>query len=188
MKKIKKSTMKLIHGRFFVLWMATSLLLSCENRKELLTQEVYEGPIMEMTQINTMMTDSGRQAMRLMAPLQLDFENGDRSYPEGLHLEYFGKNPSPICTFESNTATFEQETNLWKGEGNVRVKNIQNGDELTTEELYWSPNDEQFFTDKFVTIISEGEIHKGEGLRANQDFTSYQILKPSGTINLRDEF
>jgi hypothetical protein len=36
--------------------------------------------------------------------------------------------------------------------------------------------------------VSEGEIHTGEGLRANQEFTSYQILEPSGTINLREEF
>ena len=55
-------------------------------------------------------------------------------------------------------------------------------------QLYWSPAEEIFYTDKFVTILSEGEIHTGEGLRANQDFTSYQILKPSGTINLREDF
>jgi LPS export ABC transporter protein LptC len=143
---------------------------------------------MEMRDIYTLMTDSGRQAMKLEAPLQLDFDNGDKEYPEGLYLEYFGKEATPICTFESNSAIFTQETNLWRGEGNVRVKNLRNGDELTTEVLYWSPADETFYTDKFVTILSEGEIHKGQGLTANQDFSSYQILKPSGTINLREEF
>lgn len=180
--------MKLIHGRFFVIGGFFIATIACESRKELLTQDVFEGPIMEMVQVNTILTDSGKQALQLEAPLQLDFENGDRTYPEGLNLTYFGKSEEAICTFRSNIATFEKETNLWKGEGNVHVINLHNGDELNTELLYWSPADEQFFTDKFVTIESQGEIHKGEGLRANQDFTTYQILKPSGTINLREEF
>jgi LPS export ABC transporter protein LptC len=178
-----------IYGRFFVIGVVVSLFfIGCNNRKELLTQDVYEGPIMEMWNINTMMSDSGKMAMRLMAPLQQDFENGDRHYPEGLFLEYYGKQKTPICTFRSNSATFTQSTNLWKGEGDVHVKNIDNGDELTTEELFWSPNDESFYTEKFVTILSDGEVHTGEGLKANQDFSSYQILKPSGTINLNEDF
>jgi LPS export ABC transporter protein LptC len=164
------------------------MFMSCDSRKELLTQEVFDGPIMEMHAVNTMLSDSGRQAMRLEADLQLDFDNGDSEYPKGLYLQYYGKSKAVICTFESNTARFSQAENLWKGEGDVHVKNLQNGDELTTELLYWSPVDKVFFTDKFVTIVSEGEIHTGEGLRANQEFTSYQILEPSGTINLREEF
>jgi LPS export ABC transporter protein LptC len=184
-----KSTLKLLQGRFFILGtLIIHMLFACDSRKELLTQQVYEGPIMEMHDVNTMLSDSGRQAMRLKAPLQLDFDNGDKKYPEGLNLQYFGKSESVICTFESNTAYFEQAENLWTGEGNVQVQNLQNGDELTTELLHWNPAEEIFFTDRFVTIVSDGEIHTGEGLRANQDFTSYQILNPSGTINLREQF
>lgn len=181
--------MKVLHGRFFILGaIIIYLVAACDSRKELLSTEVFEGPIMEMTQVNTMMSDSGKQAMRLTSPLQLDFDNGDRDYPKGLFLEYYGKNQGVICTFKSNTAKFIQEDNLWVGEGDVHVNSMQNGDELSTEVLYWSPAEEIFYTDKFVTILSEGEIHTGEGLRANQDFTSYQILKPSGTINLREDF
>ena len=184
-----KSTIDVIYGRFFVFGLLLSLLLvGCGNRKELLDQEVYDGPTMEMWGIETMMTDSGKVAMKLRAPLQLDFENGDRSYPEGLYVEYYGKQKTPICTFQSNSAYFTQSTNLWKGEGNVHVKNLDNYDELTTEELFWSPNDESFYTDKFVTIQSDGQVHTGEGLEADQDFSTYQILKPSGTIDLNDDF
>ena len=184
-----KSAVDKLYGRFFILiGMSFLAVLSCESRKELLNQEVYDGPTTQMWDIETMMTDSGKLAMKLSAPLQLDFENGDRSYPEGLGLEYFGKNESAICSFQSNSAYFTQSTNLWKGEGNVQVKNLDTGDELTTEELYWSPDNESFYTDKFVTILSEGEVHTGEGLKANQDFSTYQILKPSGTINLNEDF
>ena len=38
-----------------------------------------------------------------------------------------------------------------------------------------------------MTIKSEDEVHTGEGMESNQDFTEYRILKPSGTFTLEDD-
>ena len=160
---------------------------SCNSRKELLNQEIYNGPIMEMSNVNTMMTDSGKLILRLKAPDQLQFENGDKGWPNGLVLEYYSTPNKPICTFRSNAANFNAKDNLYKGEGNVVVKNVDTGDELNTELLFWSPAEEKFYTDNFVTIISDGEVHTGKGLSANQDFSSYEILEPAGTIQIEEE-
>ena len=160
---------------------------SCNSRKELLNQEIYNGPIMEMSNVNTMMTDSGKLILRLKAPDQLQFENGDKGWPNGLVLEYYSTPNKPICTFRSNAANFNAKNNLYKGEGNVVVKNVDTGDELNTELLFWSPAEEKFYTDNFVTIISDGEVHTGKGLSANQDFSSYEILEPAGTIQIEEE-
>lgn len=149
--------------------------------------EIYEGPTLDMNDVFTKMSDSGNVVLILKAPKQLDHENGDRFYPEGLNLEYFQKNQSPICTFQSNSATYSSAMDLWKGEGNVIVKNLENGDELNTEELFWSPQEKRFYTEKFVTIVSEGELHKGEGLTADQNFNSYRIHKPTGTISVDEK-
>ena len=159
---------------------------SCESRKELLNKEIYNGPIMEMANINTMMTDSGKLIIRLKAPSQLQFQNGNKSWPTGLILEYYSSPEIPVFTFRSNLADFNAKSNLYKGEGNVIVKNLETGDELNTELLFWSPRDEKFYTDNFVTIISEGEVHTGKGLSANQDFSSYKILEPAGTIRVEE--
>lgn len=176
-------------GRFFVFIGILFVLIACdENRKDLLKEEVYEGPIMDMDSISTLMTDSGKLVLKLTAPRQVDFENGDREWPEGLYVEYFAGNAVPSSTFRSDYAIKYAESNLYKGEGNVIVKNLENGDELNTEELFWDPEKEIFYTEKFVTILSDGEIHTGEGLTANQDFTSYKILKPSGSLILEEEF
>ena len=61
---------------------------------------------------------------------------------------------------------------------------VDTNDVLNTEELLWYPNDEKFITDKFITIKTENELHKGEGLESNQDFSSYKIMKPMGSIQL----
>ena len=184
-----KTNYKLLFTRFNVFIMLVVIVgqTSCENRKELLNQEIYNGPIMEMANINTMMTDSGKLILRLKAPDQLQFQNGNKSWPAGLILEYYSSPEKPIFTFRSNIADFNAKSNLYRGEGNVIVKNLETGDELNTELLFWSPAEEKFYTDNFVTIISEGEVHTGKGLSANQDFSSYKILEPAGTIQIEED-
>ena len=184
-----KTNYKLLFTRFNVFIMLVVIVgqTSCENRKELLNQEIYNGPIMEMANINTMMTDSGKLILRLKAPDQLQFENGNKSWPTGLILEYYSSPEKPAFTFRSNMADFNAKGNLYRGEGNVIVKNLETGDELNTELLFWSPAEEKFYTDNFVTIVSEGEVHTGKGLSANQDFSSYKILEPAGTIQIEED-
>ena len=67
-----KTNYHLLLTRFSVLIMLVVIVgkTSCESRKELLNQEIYNGPIMEMANINTMMTDSGKLILRLKAPDQ----------------------------------------------------------------------------------------------------------------------
>jgi LPS export ABC transporter protein LptC len=184
-----KTNYKLLSTRLNVLIILFVIVAqtSCESRKELLNQEIYNGPTMKMANINTMMTDSGKLILRLRAPDQLQFKNGNKSWPSGLILEYYSTPERPAFTFRSNLADFNAKGNLYKGEGNVIVKNLETGDQLNTELLFWSPGEEKFYTDNFVTIISEGEVHTGKGLSANQDFSSYKILEPAGTIQIEED-
>ena len=184
-----KTNFKLLFTRLNVLIILFVIVAqtSCESRKELLNQEIYNGPTMKMSNINTMMTDSGKLILRLRAPDQLQFKNGNKSWPSGLILEYYSTPEKPAFTFRSNLADFNAKGNLYKGEGNVIVKNLETGDQLNTELLFWSPGEEKFYTDNFVTIISEGEVHTGKGLSANQDFSSYKILEPAGTIQIEED-
>ena len=132
------------------------------------------------------MTDSGRAVIRIQSSKRLDFKNGDQEWPEGVSLEMYNKAGKLKSTFTANHVTYSNEENLYKGTGNVIVKNYENKDELNTEELFWDPTEKKFFTEKFVTISSEDEVHTGQGLTADDNFESYTILQPTGTINLED--
>lgn len=174
------------YGRFLFVCGLFSLL-ACNDRKELIDQKLYEGPISSKDSIYSLMSDSGKVIMQMEAPRQNDFENGDIEWPEGLFLESYGDEGESKTTFRANYVYYTREENIYRAEGNVIVKSLANGDELNTEELFWNPKEEEFYTEKFVTIKSEDEVHTGEGLKANQDFTSYRILKPSGSFILEDD-
>ena len=181
--------MTFVHDRFFV-WAIVCLLacmgISCEDKKDILNQEVYEGPTISMDSIFTKMSDSARVRVILKAPKQNIFETGDREWSKGLYLEYLDKDGTILSTFKADYVYYTSQDDLYKAEGNVVVTNSDTGDELNTEELFWDPSKEEFFTERFVTIQEGDNIHTGEGLTADQDFSNYKIHKPQGTMFLDD--
>ena len=176
-------------GKCFYAWgFVILVLVSCDEKtQELLDEEVYEGPTIEMRNVETLFSDSAVIRLKLVAPLQQVYDNGDENFPEGMNMEIYDKDGILNATFRANRARKNAAENYYLGEGNVIVKNLQNGDELNTEELYWYQAESLFKTEKFVTIKSEGELHTGEGLEASQDFSYYTIKKPTGTISIEDE-
>jgi LPS export ABC transporter protein LptC len=185
--KTKIKTVIVFYDRFLVLGLFILFFSSCESRKELVNEKLYEGPIFEMDSVFTKVSDSARIVMTLRANKERSFENQDREWPDKLLLEYLNTDGEVKTTFKADYVYYTSKEDLYRAEGNVEVNSIENGDLLNTEELYWDPRKERFYTDRFVTIKSEDEIHTGEGLDANQDFTYYKIMKPSGTISVNDD-
>ena len=140
-----------------------------------------------MDSVDMLFSDSAIVVMHMTSPKQDDYENGDQEWPSGFRLEYFDSKGDPESTFTANYVFYSKKEDLYHATGNVIVQNLVNEDQLNTEELFWDPNEEEFYTEKFVTIKSEDEVHTGEGLRASQDFAEYRILKPSGSFLLEEE-
>lgn len=161
--------------------------IACES-KDFSQTESYEGPIRVIVDENTMMTDSGKAVIRIKSPRKTTYKSNDEEWPQGMYVEiYRGDGETLHSTFKCDQGEYSGETEIYKGTGNVVVENFQTKDELNTEELYWDPNKEIFYTEKFVTIVSDGEIHTGNGLTADQNFDTYTIHEPSGTLTIDDD-
>ena len=173
-------------GRFLVLVLML-IALACDQRKDLIDAPLYAGPLSSMDSAITLLSDSGVVVMEMKSPRQNNFESGDREWPEGFEIQWFDSRGRKKSYFSANYVYFTKADNLYRAEGNVIVKSYEKKDELNTEELYWDQTNEKFYTDKFVTINSDDEVHTGEGMEANQDFTSYRIIEPNGTFSLEDD-
>jgi LPS export ABC transporter protein LptC len=55
---------------------------------------------------------------------------------------------------------------------------------LQSEELFWDPNKQKIYTDKFVTIRDKETLFNGTGMEADQNFKNYTLkkLRDSRTI------
>ena len=171
----------MIIGSFFI-------LLGCKpGKKEVDEMQEYTGPILEIRDAVTYYSDSAVVKLKMTAPLQLEFGNGDREFPEGLKLEFFDEKGEPTSTLRADYCYYTKKDNLYKATGNVVIQDVETNDRLNTEELYWDQKKEEVYTDKFVRIEKDGELHVGEGLEAKTDFSYWKILHSKGTISLNEE-
>ena len=169
----------------YKLFILLIIFSSCSKNTIKKIEENYDGPLIEIKNLNTFFTDSAQVRFQLKSELYQVFDEGEEIYPEGLYMDIYSRNSDSItATFEANHVIKFENENYYKATGNVVLFNIETGDELRTEELYWYPNDEKFVTQKFVTIKTGDEIHSGEGMESNQDFSSCEIIKPSGIIDI----
>ncbi|HLS70204.1 MAG TPA: LPS export ABC transporter periplasmic protein LptC [Chitinophagaceae bacterium] len=100
--------------------------------------------------------------------------------------------------FLSSDSTQEKTTiigdfaRLYSKENNAIIRNnvivsTEKGDSLLTEELIWNDKLKQFFTDKDVTIVMDGETSYGKGLEANEDLSWIRVYQQKGAIPFSSE-
>jgi LPS export ABC transporter protein LptC len=144
----------------------------------------YDGPVMEATNIEILYSDSAQVRIKLEAQRQLQYLNGDQDFPEGIYIEFFDELGAKTTSIRANQGYYNKEEDKYTATGEVVVKNLESGEKLETEILHWERNKHSINTDRYVEIESEGEILMGEGLEAEEDFSSYEILKPTGIFSL----
>ncbi len=147
----------------------------------------YEGPIGETSDIELFHSDSAVVVIRLTAARQLEFASGNQEFPEGVYIEFFEKDETKNASIEANQGYYNKKENKYTAIGDVVVKNYKSGEKLETEELHWEPSKKEIYTDRYVEITTDGDVLMGEGLRSDESFTDWQILKPKGTLSISEK-
>jgi LPS export ABC transporter protein LptC len=148
---------------------------------------MYEGPLRVGENIDMFYTEKEMVKSKVKAARILEFQNGDREFPEGIFIEFFDEQGKLQSTLKANQAFYSKKEDRWRGVGNVEVINMQKKEQLNSEELFWKPTTKRIFTEKFVTIRLENEVVWGTGLDAAQDLSDYTIKKPQGEMELDEE-
>jgi LPS export ABC transporter protein LptC len=171
---------------FFLAIVLSTLLTSC-NKTEIKEPVEYTGPLRVIEKVETYYSENDNVKVKMKADVVHEFQSGDREFPKGVYLEFFDDAGKLESTLRANHAYYFKEEKKWRGRGKVQVKNIEKNEQLNTEELFWKPEEERIFTDKFVTIRQQGDVIYGQGLEAKQDMSDYTILKPEGEIEVQED-
>ncbi len=168
-----------------ILFIMAGLTWGCDDDSQTADDfKEYDGPVMEATNIEILYSDSAQVRIKLEAQRQLQYLNGDQDFPEGIYIEFFDELGAKTTSIRANQGYYNKEEDKYTATGEVVVKNLESGEKLETEILHWERNKHSINTDRYVEIESEGEILMGEGLEAEEDFSSYEILKPTGIFSL----
>ncbi len=180
--------------RFFLFFISIILLQACssEKAKENVAKSLKADTLLftqEGTNVTIHYTDSGHLKATIFAPALIGYKKDGNEIvkmPKGINGEFFnsdGLKESTITAEKGISYQTKKITEVWQ---NVVVTNIK-GEKLNTEKLIWNQNTQKIYTDKFVRITTATEILTGEGMEAKQDFTSWVILKPRGTISIKKD-
>lgn len=161
------------------------ILASC-TAKEAAKPIAYDGPLKQAENIIMRYTEKEKIKTILQAKKLNEFQNGDREFPEGIYIEFYGPDGKMTSTLRANSAYYFKEEDKWRGRGKVEVRNIEKQQQLNTEELFWKPDTKKIFTDKFVTVTDKDDVLYGTGLTANQDMSDYHLKNISGDIHAND--
>jgi LPS export ABC transporter protein LptC len=147
----------------------------------------YSGPVMEIENSETIYSDSAETKVILRAAKQIELQNGNREFPNGVLVEFY-ENGVIKSTLTSNFARFYKNLNKYMVSGDVVIRDMEEGKRMNTEELFWLPMEERIYIvkDKQVIITTKDGVLHGKGLEAKQDFSKYKILNPTSPgINLK---
>ena len=152
-------------------------LFSCREGVDPESLQVYDGPVNSAQNIHILHSDSAVLRSEITAPKQLEFANGNLEFPEGIDIQFFNLQGQLETTMRADKGYFLRDQNLYKGEGNVQVKNLPKDQRLQTEELFWNQAERKIYTEKFVTIQERQTIFNGTGMEADDGFSTYKLKK-----------
>ncbi|MFL5729820.1 MAG: LPS export ABC transporter periplasmic protein LptC [Cytophagaceae bacterium] len=169
---------------FLVCFASALTFISSCNPEKVEELQPYKGALIEVDQVETIYTDSSRLKIRLKAPKEFEYENGDREFPKGVDIDFFDENQVKSSTLTANAGKYSKEKNVYTVTGNVIIRNLQKGESLKTEVLNWNPLTQKVFTEENVTIQTQEDILWGKGLDADDRFEHYKIRHPQGEMSI----
>lgn len=169
----------------------TAALLSsaCNNEQLRKPKErvQYNGPIVEFRGVETLYSDNAVIQLKIEAPEQLIFQNGDVKYPKGVKISRYDPYGKKISTLQGDSGSFDKNRQLYQAFGNIVVENLQLYQRLYTTQLDWDQPKREIRTDKPIKIITPNEILEGVGMVSDESFSRYRILRPSGIFSVNSK-
>jgi len=144
----------------------------------------FEGPPIVIEDVDGVYSDSGYVLVTLQAPLQWEFENGEREFPEGMLATFYSREGQKQSALRANCATYDSDIQEWTFEGKVDYFNYVEKTRLRSEILHYRPDNGRIYTNQFVRIDTPAQIIKGTGLETNSSLDPYRIREVSGEFDI----
>lgn len=138
----------------------------------------------EVINVTSYMSQDGIMKAKLRSPYMLRHVTDSPyvEFPRTLHVDFYDDSVDVESTLDALYARYREYESKVFLKDSVVVINTVKGDTLRTNELWWDQNKQEFYTDKAVRIYQPDKTIYGTGLRAAQDFSSYEIFHPTGKV------
>lgn len=160
-------------------------LVSCVNDVAEVnsTTKMAEPGVERGKNIELFYSEDGIVKVRITAPTVTRFmaENPYTEFNDGLQVDFFNDSLRVTSNLTANYGIRYENEMRTVMQNDVQVVN-GNNEHLSTEELIWDEKNHIIYSEKFVKITTPDQVIYGEGMEADEQLTTYKILKPQGII------
>ena len=181
---MKKHRLKILVGICAV----ACAISSCVNDLEKIKKITFDpkDPDEKTRELFLTYSDSGHAKIRLYAPIAESFSRNGKvvQFNEGVKIEFYKYNGTLGSILTAQYGEINETEGTMLVRDSVRMYNTDKDQHLETEVLYWNRIDSSIFTDQLVTVKTPKMLFLGKGLKAKQDFSSYEFLEPQGRFKI----
>ncbi len=169
------------------------LIVSCENDIQKINSITNSADLPEISANNVeiIYSDSGFVQMKLNAESIRQFSKVEKPYtefPQGIFVRFYDDSLNIESEIRANYAIYHTAEKLWEARGNVVANNIETGEKLNTEELFWDEDKKTIYSNSFSRIETvDGTFYGQDGFESNQRFTKWTLKGSRGTVNIKDK-
>lgn len=174
-----------------VLLIITTMMPSCKNdvQKVLSLDVVDTLPEVTARDIEIFYSERGRVQIKLVSPYLVNKseEESQLIFPEGFIVYFYDSAMNVQSTITADYGISYEKKKLMEARHNVVVENLQKGEKLNTEELFWDQNKQQIYSNKFVKLTTGDQVVTGDGLTSQEPFDEILITNPKGLLEFKEE-
>lgn len=168
----------------------TGFLFSCVNDLDAIQKVTFDenSPDDVMRDFNMFYNDSGYARVEIFATLAETYMTPKHitKLKDGVKVDFYSEDGEIISKLTALYGEVDFQTGEIVVRDSVGLLNLEKGQRLETEELFWNQNDSTIYTNKNVIVKSPDNSVQGwgRGLETTQEFSRYKILEPYGKFDL----
>ena len=169
----------------------TALLSSCKNDVQtVLSLDVVDTlPELTARDIEILYSEKAKVQIRLISPYLINKteEEPILLFPEGFTVFFYDSAMNLQSTITADYGISYEKKKIMEARHNVVVENMEKGEKLNTEELFWDRGKQIIYSNKFVKLTSGEQVFTGDGLTSAEPFDELFISNPKGLIEIKEE-
>ncbi len=169
----------------------TILFSACQTNLEKIQElsDREKTPAVVSYNMEILYTENGKLKVRIITPESHYFQHVVEPYnefPLGITVINYNDSLEVESEITANYAVFFEEKRLWNARYDVVAVNAR-GERLNTEQLFWDQEAKRIYSNDMVKITDGEDVLFGEGLESDETFDNWEILKPTGSMTIKQE-
>ncbi|MDG2153350.1 MAG: LPS export ABC transporter periplasmic protein LptC [Crocinitomicaceae bacterium] len=176
---------------FPLLIFLVGMIYSCVNDESEVKRitDFEDAPDEQSQNVKMVYSDSGLTKFHLYADISETYTQPKQitNFRNFVKVDFFNSEGLLVSTLTAQRGVYDHAEELVVVNDSVRLYNYKKDQTLETEELTWNKKDSTIRTNSQVVVSSPKELLTGKGLVTKQDFSYFEILNPTGRLNLKKE-